>query len=158
MARASRVAPPVLVYACAVHISGGRAIARHLIIDARLQGNMARYINHSCNPNCELRKREVEGLPRATVVTLRAVAAGKELLMDYDLSTLEPSRFQCLCRAPGCRGTMAGTSSSSGDVNTDQEKLRIETRHDGSFEALHELNGTPFGSTGHQFKAPFTPN
>ena len=148
----------MLVYACAVHISGGRAIARHLIIDARLQGNMARYINHSCNPNCELRKREVEGLPRATVVTLRAVAAGEELLMDYDLSTLEPSRFQCLCRAPGCRGTMAGTSSSSGDMDTDREILRIEMRHDGSFEVLHELNDTPFGSIGHQFKVPSAPN
>jgi hypothetical protein len=132
-------------------------LQRDLVIDARQQGNMARYINHSCNPNCELRKREVKGMPCAIVVTSRAVAAGDELLLNYDLSTLESSHFQCLCGAPCCRGTMAGTSSSSGTMSANQDKLRIEVRTDGSFEVLHELNDTPFGGKGHRFKVPLAP-
>ena len=136
----------------AAHLRG------NLIIDARWKGNMARYINHSCNPNCELRKREVKGLPCAMIVATRTVGAGEELLMNYNLSTMESSRFLCLCGAPFCRGTMARASrSSSVDVSAGQGTSRIEMRHDGSLEMLHELNDIPFGSKGHQYKVPFAP-
>lgn len=48
-------------------------------IDGKERGNIARYINHSCDPNCET---EVEG-ERIFVYAIRDIAAGEELAYDY---------------------------------------------------------------------------
>ncbi|MFC6647458.1 SET domain-containing protein [Granulicella cerasi] len=63
----------------------------------------AMFINHSCNPNCET--EELEG--RIYVSAIRDIAAGEELLYEYNLydSDLEDVA-DCYCGAPQCRGTM----------------------------------------------------
>jgi hypothetical protein len=79
-------------------------------IDARRIGNDARYINHSCEPNCE---SVVEGR-RVFIHALTAIAAGDEIVYDYwyttddSYSLLDLQRiYPCRCRAPTCRGTLA---------------------------------------------------
>jgi hypothetical protein len=83
----------------------------------------ARFLNHGCAPNCELRDRP--GDPDSCdVVTIRPVAAGEELSFSYDLIDADayfadadnplyevwhPSwSFDCLCGAPNCRGRIDG--------------------------------------------------
>lgn len=78
------------------------------VIDALQGGNEARWINHSCRPNCV--PDEVKG--RIFMVTRRAVFKGEELSFDYGLVSDEPvsdalkQRYVCRCGAKKCRGTM----------------------------------------------------
>jgi SET domain-containing protein len=78
------------------------------VIDGKVQGNAAKWINHACEPNCEA---EEEG-DRVFIKALRPIAPGEELFYDYGLIIDErytPSlkkQFACHCGAPGCRGTM----------------------------------------------------
>jgi SET domain-containing protein len=80
------------------------------VIDANVGGNAARWINHSCNPNCEA--DEDEDSNRVFIKALRNIKAGEELNYDYGLVIDEPytkqlkAQYQCLCGAKDCRGTM----------------------------------------------------
>ena len=78
------------------------------VIDANVGGNAARWINHSCDPNCETE----EDNGRVFIEALRDIKAGEELSYDYGLiidERITPTlkkQYQCLCGARDCRGTM----------------------------------------------------
>jgi SET domain-containing protein len=78
------------------------------VIDALYGGNSSRWINHSCNPNCEA--DEVEG--RVFIKALRPIKAGEELSYDYGLVIDEPltpalkAEYPCWCGHRNCRGTL----------------------------------------------------
>jgi uncharacterized protein len=80
------------------------------VIDAAVGGNAARYINHSCAPNCETEEDE-EG-QRVFIQAVRNIKAGEELNYDYGLlidERLTPTlkkQYECRCGARACRGTM----------------------------------------------------
>lgn len=83
-------------------------IDANTVIDAGVGGNDSRFINHSCEPNCEVIL--VDGRPVVEVV--RSVRQGAELAYDYNL-TREPEDppeievvFACRCGAGSCRGSM----------------------------------------------------
>ncbi len=59
------------------------------------------YLNHSCDPNCEV--REIRG--RVWLHALRDIAVGEELVWDYNLYDDE-APAPCYCGSPNCRGTM----------------------------------------------------
>jgi hypothetical protein len=81
-----------------------------LVIDATRRGNSARWINHSCAPNCEI---EEEG-HRIFIDARRDIPAGEELTYDYNLQIGEKHtkkakrEHACFCKARRCRGTMLG--------------------------------------------------
>ncbi|MDE1154183.1 MAG: SET domain-containing protein-lysine N-methyltransferase [Acidobacteriaceae bacterium] len=63
----------------------------------------AMFLNHSCNPNCAT--EEIDG--RVFVRAVRDIAAGEELLYEYNLYDSDPDDVaDCYCGAPQCRGTM----------------------------------------------------
>jgi SET domain-containing protein len=78
------------------------------VIDPEIGGNEARWINHSCEPNCEA----IEEGNRVFIYALRALAPGEELFYDYGLEVDEPRtrklerEYECRCGSPGCRGTL----------------------------------------------------
>ncbi len=78
------------------------------VIDAKVGGNAARWINHACQPNCEA--DEVDG--RVFIKALRAIRPGEELFYDYGLVIDErytpklKKQFECRCGSKACRGTM----------------------------------------------------
>lgn len=80
------------------------------VIDAAVGGNSARWINHSCDPNCEADEDEESG--RVFIKALRNIEPGEELNYDYGLIIDEPytkklkAEYLCLCGAAKCRGTM----------------------------------------------------
>lgn len=80
------------------------------VIDANIGGNATRHLNHSCAPNCIA--YEEQGTGGRTIVAfyaLRAIRAGEELFLDYNLEVddaKDPGAFACACGAPVCRGTM----------------------------------------------------
>lgn len=79
------------------------------VIDASVRGNAARWINHSCAPNCETYEDD-EG--RVFIEARRTIRAGEELAYDYQLQHDGPvgprvrKRYACRCGVSRCRGTM----------------------------------------------------
>ncbi len=79
------------------------------VIDAGVKGNAARWINHSCDPNC-LTSEDDDG--RVFIEALRKIRSGEELTYDYRLSydgrvtRKVRAAFECRCGAEQCRGTM----------------------------------------------------
>lgn len=77
-------------------------------IDAAVNGNDARFINHSCAPNCEA----VMDGKRIFIEALRTIEAGEELTYDYryertpDTTREDEQLYVCHCGAPTCRGTI----------------------------------------------------
>ena len=68
---------------------------KHFVRDAAVGGNIARYINHSCTPNCYTR---VLG-DTIWIIAARNIRKGEELTYDY--ATDGPGHIRCLC-SPGC--------------------------------------------------------
>lgn len=77
-------------------------------IDAREKGNLSRFINHSCDPNCHLSPVNVSGHMRVAVVANRNIQPGEFLSYDYHFDTQDGDKFVCRCGAGKCRGTMKG--------------------------------------------------
>ena len=79
-------------------------------VDAAVKGNSARFINHSCDPNCEPNIED----GRIYIDALRDIRKGEELLYDYHYILDEPHSpankrlYPCACGAPNCRGTILG--------------------------------------------------
>jgi hypothetical protein len=84
------------------------AIDDDVVIDAAVNGNDARFINHSCDPNCDAVIED----GRIWIETIRDVAPGEELAYDYAYVLDErhtpaaKRRFPCHCGAANCRGTI----------------------------------------------------
>jgi len=84
------------------------AIDDDFVIDASVGGNEARFINHSCDPNCDA---VVDG-GRIWIETIRDVEPGEELAYDYAFVLEErhtpaaKRRYPCNCGAATCRGTI----------------------------------------------------
>ncbi|WP_422099853.1 SET domain-containing protein [Variovorax sp.] len=102
------------------HIDDGR------VIDGNVDGNAARWINHSCEPNCEA--DEVDG--RVYIKALRNIAAGEELNYDYGLIIDEPytekllSEFPCYCGSEQCRGTLLTPKDDDEDDKKKKKKAK----------------------------------
>ncbi|KAJ0049988.1 hypothetical protein NL108_006762 [Boleophthalmus pectinirostris] len=74
------------------------------IIDAGPKGNEARFMNHSCQPNCETQKWTVNGDTRVGLFALQDVPKGVELTFNYNLECLGNGKTVCKCGAPNCSG------------------------------------------------------
>ncbi|KAI6950173.1 SET domain-containing protein [Hortaea werneckii] len=82
-------------------------LERGLIVDGT-RGSMARFINHSCKPNCEVRMVKVNGTPRMGVFAGEdGVTTGEELSYDYNFDNFGTERQVCYCGAQGCRGFLS---------------------------------------------------
>ncbi|KAH6970518.1 hypothetical protein BKA56DRAFT_496471, partial [Ilyonectria sp. MPI-CAGE-AT-0026] len=72
-------------------------------IDATAKGNWARFVNHSCNPNCVVKRMIVDRKPRIALETIKAISAGDQITIAYDFDpTYNPQG--CLCGEPNCFG------------------------------------------------------
>ena len=84
------------------------AVSNRTVIDAAHGGNDARFINHSCAPNCEA----VIDKSRVFVDAIRDIAVGEELFYDYeyqrsgDETAEDEARYRCACGAATCRGSI----------------------------------------------------
>ena len=59
----------------------------HEVIDAKHKGNKARFINHSCQPNCETQKWLIDGETSVCIFSLCDISVGEELTYDYHLQS-----------------------------------------------------------------------
>ncbi|KAM9510493.1 histone-lysine N-methyltransferase 2B [Guaruba guarouba] len=74
------------------------------VVDATMHGSAARFINHSCEPNCYSRVIQVEGHKHIVIFALRRILRGEELTYDYKFPIEEPAaKLPCNCGAKRCR-------------------------------------------------------
>ena len=86
------------------------------VIDANIKGNEARWINHSCDPNCDSEHVDAENgdnsKDRIEIKAIRDIQAGEELSYNYGIRLVErhtpklKKLWACLCGSPKCTGTM----------------------------------------------------
>jgi hypothetical protein len=80
------------------------------VVDAAVGGNVARYINHSCDPNCEAVIED----DHIYIDAIRDIRKGQELAYDYAYILEErhtsavKARYPCYCGSKKCRGTILG--------------------------------------------------
>uniref|UniRef100_A0A3B4XIY0 Nuclear receptor binding SET domain protein 2 n=1 Tax=Seriola lalandi dorsalis TaxID=1841481 RepID=A0A3B4XIY0_SERLL len=79
-------------------------IDKDRIIDAGPKGNYSRFMNHSCQPNCETQKWTVNGDTRVGLFAVCDIPAGTELTFNYNLDCLGNEKTVCRCGAPNCSG------------------------------------------------------
>ena len=72
------------------------------IIDSTMMGNAARFINHSCDPNCYSKVILVDGRKHIVIFALRVIRRGEELTYDYKFP-IEEVKIPCLCGSRRCR-------------------------------------------------------
>lgn len=90
---------------------------RHEVIDPTKHGNMARFINHSCDPNCETRKWHVRGELCIGIFTKKDIEEDEELTFNYDFDLCKTRYQKCLCGASNCRGYLG--------ISTEQNKKKL---------------------------------
>ncbi|TVU47345.1 hypothetical protein EJB05_06942 [Eragrostis curvula] len=75
------------------------------VVDATKRGGLARFINHSCEPNCYTKVITVEGQKKIFIYAKRRICAGEELTYNYKFP-LEEKKIPCHCGSQRCRGSM----------------------------------------------------
>ncbi|KAF9135603.1 histone methyltransferase set2 [Mortierella sp. 14UC] len=128
------------------------------VIDATKKGCLARFINHSCNPNCHLEKWVVGSKLRIGIFTIKRVAEGEELTFDYQFERYGAEAQKCYCGEPNCSGFIGGNKRSSAtrlddynylDEVEDEDEIDLENQmslrhpkkdknHDGDYEEKYE--------------------
>jgi SET domain-containing protein len=108
------------------------------VIDATYGGNESRFINHSCDPNCDavIEKR------RVYIEANRTIRKGEELAYDYNYertprtTKADERLYKCLCGSPNCRGTIVSakvtlprkkTNASAKKKSSTRSKTRVST-------------------------------
>ncbi|KAJ1749898.1 hypothetical protein LPJ79_003335 [Coemansia sp. RSA 1821] len=74
-----------------------------IVVDATKCGNVARFINHSCEPNCIARTIVADGTKRIVIYASHDIQIGEEVTYDYKFPP-EEVKIPCLCGAASCRG------------------------------------------------------
>lgn len=103
-----------------------------MVIDSYRMGNEARFINHSCNPNCEMQKWSVNGVYRIGLYALKDMPAGTELTYDYNFHSFNLEQQQlCLCGFEKCRGIIGGKSQRMNGLQSKTNPLLSSHRRTG---------------------------
>ena len=75
------------------------------IVDATHKGNMARFMNHCCDPNCYAKVVSIDKSKHIIIFSNRKIVAGEEIVYDYQFP-FEADAIQCNCGSVNCIGRM----------------------------------------------------
>ncbi|KAH6654171.1 hypothetical protein BKA67DRAFT_592423 [Truncatella angustata] len=88
------------------------SLTKHEFVDATKKGNLGRFCNHSCNPNCYVDKWVVGSKLRMGIFTSRKVQAGEELVFNYNVDRYGADPQPCYCAEPNCIGFIGGKTQT----------------------------------------------
>ncbi|GES81962.1 histone-lysine N-methyltransferase ASH1L-like [Rhizophagus clarus] len=96
------------------------------VLDGGSRGTEARFINHSCAPNCHIEKwRAPQGELFVGVFASRNIAARTELTYDYNFSKFGGAEEQlCYCGTPTCRGLMGSKRGQKESIKPLKKKVK----------------------------------
>ncbi|KAJ3036813.1 Histone-Lysine N-Methyltransferase ash1l [Rhizophlyctis rosea] len=94
------------------------------VIDACRKGTDARFINHSCEPNCHIEKWSVDGEYRVGIFATENIPEGGDLTYDYRFESFGPAQ-SCFCGSKNCRGRIgkSGNGEDDGDAKGGEQLL-----------------------------------
>ncbi|KAK9234158.1 hypothetical protein V1525DRAFT_435879 [Lipomyces kononenkoae] len=81
-------------------------------VDATQKGCLARFCNHSCNPNCYVDKWAVKDKLRMGIFAKRHIKAGEEITFDYNVDRYGAQAQPCYCGEPNCIGFIGGKTQT----------------------------------------------
>ena len=81
-------------------------------VDATKKGNLGRFCNHSCNPNCYVDKWVVGEKLRMGIFAERKIKAGEELVFNYNVDRYGANPQPCYCGEPNCTGFIGGKTQT----------------------------------------------
>jgi hypothetical protein len=98
-------------------------------IDATFHGNIARFINHSCDPNCETQKWSVRGDNCVGIFAKEDIRPNTELTFDYMFVRAGNQKQQCLCGSENCRGFLDAKPLTKQPRNLNKHKFAKHNVH-----------------------------
>ncbi|XP_072222126.1 histone-lysine N-methyltransferase NSD2 isoform X1 [Leuresthes tenuis] len=104
-------------------------IDKDRIIDAGPKGNYSRFMNHSCQPNCETQKWTVNGDTRVGLFAVCDIPAGTELTFNYNLDCLGNEKTICRCGAPNCSGFLGDRPKNSNGQTAEPKGKRAKRKY-----------------------------
>lgn len=81
-------------------------------VDATERGSLARFCNHSCNPNTYVSKWDVAGKLRMGIFAKRSIMKGEEITFDYNVDRYGATAQPCYCGEPNCMGFLGGKTQT----------------------------------------------
>ena len=88
------------------------SLSKGEFVDATKKGNLGRFCNHSCNPNCYVDKWVVGDRLRMGIFTERKIEAGEELTFNYNVDRYGADPQPCYCDEPNCTGFIGGKTQT----------------------------------------------
>lgn len=104
-------------------------IDKDRIIDAGPKGNYSRFMNHSCQPNCETQKWTVNGDTRVGLFAVCDIPEGTELTFNYNLDCLGNEKTVCRCGAPNCSGFLGDRPKNSNGQTAEPKAKRAKRKY-----------------------------
>ena len=95
-------------------------ITSGIVIDGYRVANEGRFVNHSCEPNCEMQKWSVNGYYRVGLFALRDIESDEEVTYDYNFYNFNLEQQQiCYCGSSKCRGVIGGKTKRENQIKQD---------------------------------------
>ncbi|GAB7365377.1 hypothetical protein MBLNU230_g6455t1 [Neophaeotheca triangularis] len=88
------------------------SLSKGEFVDATKRGNLGRFCNHSCNPNCYVDKWVVGDKLRMGIFAERKIQAGEELVFNYNVDRYGADPQPCYCDEPNCTGYIGGKTQT----------------------------------------------
>ncbi|GLV35862.1 Nuclear receptor binding SET domain protein [Carabus blaptoides fortunei] len=99
-------------------------IDKDRMIDAGPKGNVARFMNHSCAPNCETQKWTVNGDTRVGLFAIMDILTGTELTFNYNLECIGEEKKECHCKASNCSGFIGVKAKQDDNMKKRKSSLK----------------------------------
>ena len=106
------------------------SLANNEYIDATRKGNISRFLNHSCDPNCVLQKWIVGNRMVIGIFTKRQVKMGEELTFDYQFERYGSKAQICHCGTSVCTGYIGKDKEETGTRSLEQLDLLSDEDED----------------------------
>lgn len=101
------------------------SISNTEVIDPTYKGNIARFINHSCDPNCETQKWYVQGEICIGVFSIKDIRENEELTFNYGFDLFKTIFQKCYCGSFNCKGYLGLVQPEQSNIDRND---RIEKR------------------------------
>ncbi|TVY75780.1 H3 lysine-36 specific histone-lysine N-methyltransferase [Lachnellula suecica] len=99
------------------------SLSKSEFVDATKKGNLGRFCNHSCNPNCYIDKWVVGDKLRMGIFASRDIKAGEELVFNYNVDRYGSDPQPCYCGEPNCTGFLGGKTQTERATQLPQDTI-----------------------------------